>query len=105
MSVRKARNLAFVCLGLLVCVPVSVSFEGHTHHIARVISSPDGTILARLSNDNATIVLFDQTTGEERAWRPGSLISSMAFSPDGMTLVSEVRWYPRVGRSHRHGAR
>ena len=68
MSFRKAFILTIFGLVLLVLWSDLVSFEGHTHDIAKSISSRDGTILATLSDDGKTITLSDKTTGEERVW-------------------------------------
>jgi hypothetical protein len=92
MSIRRAFIPTVVCLALPVCAAVlssnTVSFEAHTTHIAKRIASPDGNILVTLNDEDRTITLFDQTTGEERAWRHEWMVCSMAFSPDGKTLVS-----------------
>jgi WD40 repeat protein len=61
--------------------------EGHTGIVWNVVFSPDGQMLASVSNDS-TCVVWD--------WRTGSIIktislpdaiTSVAFSPDGQTLA------------------
>src|SRR3954469_8957039 len=106
--------LGVACLGLLPLSPLSAqepklraTFKGHTSPVWSVAYSPDGKTLASGSgptiqlatpdgkagdsgSGDPTIKLWDVQTGKERATLGGhtSLVSSVAYSPDGKTLAS-----------------
>src|SRR5262245_50755188 len=63
--------------------------QGHQARVVALAFSPDGKMLAS-GSDDATIKLWDVTTGKERATLKGHVggICSVAFSPDGGTLAS-----------------
>lgn len=80
---------------------VKARLEGHSDAVREVAFSPDGSIIASCSND-ATVRIWDVATGEEMAmlaeanritdqerwqYRIG-WVTSIAYSPDGKTIVS-----------------
>jgi len=99
MSIRKLCCFAVSCLGLLICLSLTVTtlspkrlaFHGHTGSVSSVVSSPDGKTLASVSKDDKTIRLWDVDNRKERATLRGHTsggIESVKFSPDGKTLAS-----------------
>jgi len=63
--------------------------EEHTHHIHRVVYSPDGKRLASAARDR-TVKVWDCQTGFELLTYKGHTdgVLSLAFSPDGQRLAS-----------------
>jgi len=57
---------------------------------ARVLFSPDGSLLAAAGDRAGVILLLDAASGEERARLPGDqgTVKALAFSPDGRILAS-----------------
>jgi WD40 repeat protein len=64
------------------------TLRGHRAEVKHVTFSPDGTRLASASNDY-TVKVWDVASGQElRTLQHESLVDSVAFSPDGMCLVT-----------------
>ncbi|WP_414586376.1 eIF2A-related protein [Scytonema sp. PCC 10023] len=62
--------------------------NGHTNWVSSVSFSPDGQMLATVSEDN-TIKLWKRDGKEIKSWQGHNLPAlSVSFSPDGKTLVS-----------------
>jgi WD40 repeat protein len=97
MKVRQIA-LAFFCVacvtvGLILFLPQTVTFHGHSARVSSVVCSPDGKTLASVSEDQA-IKLWDVTSRQAKVTlqEPAGHVCSMAFSPDGRTLASAA--YP-----------
>ncbi|MCA9125177.1 MAG: PD40 domain-containing protein [Planctomycetaceae bacterium] len=69
---------------------VKLTFNGGAR---RVVFSPDGTRLAGVSSDPTVLGVWDAVTGQLRLTFAGhsGVISSMAFSPNGMRLATASR--------------
>jgi RNA polymerase sigma factor (sigma-70 family) len=67
--------------------------QGIRKEVQSVAFAPDGKMLASAHGDNY-IRLWDLATGKEvRAWQAHAYrVSTVAFSPDGQTLVSGATW-------------
>jgi WD40 repeat protein len=92
--------------GTVKTLPYAPMFPVFHEHVAAVAVSPDGRLLATVSEDNAdgpplperfnldsdlwTIKLWDAIRGQELLTLPGKqrLVRSLAFSPDGQTLAT-----------------
>ncbi|MCS6843955.1 MAG: hypothetical protein NZ528_06470 [Caldilineales bacterium] len=63
---------------------------GHTNAVLDVAFSPDGSLVASGSAGPGEIRLWDPTTGQALAAlpEPGSVATTLLFSPDGRTLAS-----------------
>jgi WD40 repeat protein len=80
---------------------------GHPGTVNGLAYSPDGRLLATISND--TLLVFDPKTGEElRRWiGHKSSVEQIAFSPDGKLLASASVdgtigfWDPATGKEQR----
>ncbi len=91
--------IGMVCLGLLaraadepIALTPAVTFKGHQNVVYSAAFSPDGTLVATGSFDQA-IKLWDAKTGKEVRTFAGTtghqnLVLSVAFSPDGGSLAS-----------------
>ena len=68
------------------------TLEGHTHYVASVAFSPDGTQIVSGSWDN-TVRLWNVQSREQIATLEGHYggVRSVAFSPDGNYIVSGSR--------------
>lgn len=63
------------------------TLNGHTQPVLSVVFSPDGKRLASWGED-ATLRLWDTHTGEQIACIENTNYGTVAFSPDGATVVS-----------------
>ena len=87
---------------------------GHREQTGDVRFSPDGSVLASVSNDE-TVLLWDVRTGTVRDQLETGQVNAASFSPDGTKLVTsgedtalrlwdltgEARYIPRVGTGPR----
>jgi len=66
-------------------------FKGHITWVHGLAFTPDGRTLATGSTDG-TILLWNVTTGQELLGlaRPGLMVGSLRFSPDGERLAAGV---------------
>jgi WD40 repeat protein/DNA-binding SARP family transcriptional activator len=65
------------------------TLRGHTAIVCELDISPDGTILASCGSADQTVRLWNLRTGQLlHTLRHANWVVSMAFSPDGATLVS-----------------
>jgi WD40 repeat protein len=66
------------------------TLTGHSSHVKSVVFSPNGKLLASLTEWGKAITLWDVSTGEETRTLEGhqDKVISVAFSPDGNSLAS-----------------